>query len=72
MPIIQEFPDELDYVNAKLHPLSPASGSYLLWLCYTALASDANNYPLIQPAIRSAMVKYPADPDRLAAERRDR
>ena len=69
---IQFYPDELDYVNATLHPLAPKPGRYLELLCHAALRADTENYELIRPALLAAMAKYPPNEERLQMERHDR
>jgi hypothetical protein len=69
---IQFFPDELDYVNAVLHPIEDKCGSFLELFCHACLAADSENYLLIRPALLVLMGKYPARPERLAVERHDR
>jgi hypothetical protein len=68
MGAIQEFPDELDWVNAKLadHP-----GSFVELFCRCALAADGTNYPLMRPLVATMMAKYPANELRLLMERHD-
>jgi len=68
MAIIQAYPDELDWVNAKLHKI-PGSESFLSFFCGACLRADAQNYEILRPALLILMQKYPADPKRLAAER---
>lgn len=71
--MIQLFPDELDYVNAKLHPLGGTDEhSFLCNFLTACIRADAENYRLLQPILRQYMVKYPANPERLHMERRDR
>ena len=71
---IQAFPDELDYVNAQLHPLvrDPDDKSFLGTFLQACLRADGENYAIIRPALQRLMEKYPARADRLAMERRDR
>jgi hypothetical protein len=70
---IQSYPDELDYVNARLHPLSQTDDhSFLGTFCQAALRADELNYEIIRPALLELMKKYPANPDRLRMERHDR
>ena len=68
---IQFYPDELDYVNAKLHPMAPKTGSFLTSFLQACLAADSENYELLRPALRQIMLKHPASPERLEMERRD-
>ena len=68
---IQRFPDELDYVNAQLHP-GQRCGGFLESFFNSCLRADAENYQILRPVLRDFMVKYPASPERLEAERRDR
>lgn len=75
--IIQEYPDELDYVNATLHPFANSTAtrdekSFLGAFCNTCLRADGENYELLRPALIVLMQKYPADADRLRMERHDR
>lgn len=72
---IQNYPEELNYVNAKLsalyleEPEKPAS--FLNCFLYACLRADAENYLLLRPALQVLMVKYPADEERLGMERED-
>lgn len=68
---IQFYPDELDYVNAQLHPAQKC-GHFLESFFQSCLRADAENYQLLRPILREFMAKYPASPERLEAERRDR
>jgi hypothetical protein len=68
---IQFYPDELDYVNAQLHPLSKC-GAFLESFFQSCLRADGQNYELLRPILKEFIVKYPANPERLAVERRDR
>jgi hypothetical protein len=72
--IIQFYPDELDYVNATLHPSIRAADdkSFLGTFCLACLRADDENYELLRPVLAVLMGKYPADPERLAMERHDR
>ena len=72
MPIIQDFPDELDYVNAKLHPMAPKVGRFLELFLNSCYRADSNYYPLLQPLVRRLMEEHPADSERLEMERHDR
>lgn len=68
---IQFHPDELDYVNAKLFGRED-DNSFLACFLNACLRADGSNYPILRPALLDIMKKYPADPERLAAERRYR
>lgn len=68
---IQFYPDELAYVNAKLHPLASKSGSFVTAFCQAAIAADGENYELLRPVLKKLIEKYPADVERLEMERRD-
>lgn len=72
--IIQQYPDELDYVNARLHPLEVPEDdkSFLATFCMACLRADGLSYELLRPALQEFMVRFPANPDRLDMERRDR
>jgi hypothetical protein len=71
--MITLFPDELDYVNAKLHPLGGTSANSFLYSFLNAcLRADGDNYRLLQPILREYMTKYPPLPERLAMEQQDR
>jgi len=72
--IIQDYPDELDYVNAQLHPLIRNSDdkSFLGTFCLACLRADSDNYELLRSALLVLMKKYPPDADRLRMERHDR
>lgn len=69
--IIQSYPDELDYVNAQLHPLvrSKNDQSFLGTFCLACLRADGSNYQLLRPVLHVLMEKYPADRERLRMER---
>jgi hypothetical protein len=69
--IIQQFPDELNYCNAILHPLAPRPGSFLELFCHAAMRADSDNYSLMRPLLLIMMTKYPADSVRLAQEKQD-
>ena len=70
---IQAYPDELDYVNAKLHPASKIMpGTFLSNFLRACLAADGENYELLRPAVAVFMEKYPAEQERLRMERHDR
>lgn len=68
---IQIYPDELNYCNAKLHPLAPKCGSFLDAFLRACIAADAENYTLLRPVLHAIMLKYPADEARLRMEERD-
>lgn len=72
MATIQTYPEELDYVNAKLHPMAKRVGSFLNGFLGSCLAADSDNYELVRPALTKIMEKYPAEPYRLWMERHDR
>lgn len=67
---IQMYPEELDYVNATLHPLS-RPGKFLETFCEACVRADGENYELLRPALVIFMIKYPADEERLRMERID-
>jgi hypothetical protein len=69
--ILQQYPDELHYVNAKLNPLGTRCGSFLELLLYACMRADADNYEPLRPALHYFMAKYPADERMLEAEKRD-
>lgn len=68
---IQFYPHELNYVNAKLHPAAPRSGSFLSQFLGACLSADGENYELLRPAVQIFIEKYPADPERLRMEEHD-
>ncbi|MGH9728451.1 MAG: hypothetical protein ACRD4V_07655 [Candidatus Acidiferrales bacterium] len=68
---IQFHPEELDYVNAKLHSQKEERKSFLGSFLDACLRADAENYPLLRPAPLALMEKYPAAPERLRMERED-
>jgi hypothetical protein len=69
---IQFYPEELNYVNAKLDDAHPVvDKSFLLSFLDTCLRADGNNYEVLRPALYFFMAKYPADEKRLAAETED-
>jgi hypothetical protein len=65
---IQEFPDELDWVNAQL---AAKCGSFLEHFCKAALAADGFNYQAMRAGVLILKNKYPADEFRLLMERHD-
>jgi hypothetical protein len=71
--IIQGYPDELDYVNAQLHPLIRGKDdkSFLGFFCLACLAADAENYEEMRRVLIVMMAKYPANRERLRMERID-
>ena len=70
--MIQDYPQELDYVNAKLAEAHEGSESFLVAFLNACLRADDENYAVIQVALRFFITKYPAKPERLAAEKADR
>jgi len=72
--IIQGYPDELDYVNAQLHPLTRSNDdkSFLGTFCQACLRADDANYELLRPVLLAMIEKYPANEERLRIERHDR
>lgn len=68
---IQSYSALLDYANAKIAE-NRDSKSFLVTFCEACLRADAWNFEIVRPALEILMEKYPADPARLAAERRDR
>jgi hypothetical protein len=72
--IIQSYPDELDYVNAQLHPSirDADDKSFLGTFCLACLRADAQNYEILRLALNTLILKYPANPERLRMERHDR
>jgi hypothetical protein len=68
---IQFYPDELDWVNATILDANN-SKSFLETFCHAALRADFQNYEIIRPALLQFIEKYPARPERIAAERHDR
>lgn len=69
---IQFYPEELDWVNATQSVRRPGDKSFLGFVCDAALRADPQNYELMRPFLKLMMRKYPAGPDRLEAEQRDR
>lgn len=71
---IQCYPDELDYVNAQLHPsIRPSDDkSFLGTFCQACLRADGANYEVLRGVLYFFMSKYPANPGRLWMERHDR
>jgi len=68
---IQGYPDEVNYVNAVLHPEAKKCGSFMDYFLHACLHADWENYELLRPVLRKIMEKYPADPERLAMEEHD-
>lgn len=69
--MLQDDPEMLNYVNAKLHELAPPPGSFLKAFLEACRRADSDNYPLLMPALRIFSVKYQAHPLPLAAEEED-
>lgn len=68
---IQFYPNELDYVNAKLRPSGHTDeSSFLGTFLLACTRADSQNYELLRPVLHELMRKYPADPKSLAAEER--
>jgi hypothetical protein len=65
---IQEYPDELNYVNAKISERRDMTTSFVHAFAQACLRADDENYTKIRPALHFFMQKYPAEPKRLAAE----
>ena len=68
---IQLNPEQLDYVNAKLAEPRDEN-SFLSHFLEACLRADAENYDLLEPIVEKLMDKYPAKPELLERERRDR
>ena len=68
---IQDYPEEMNYVLAILHPKAPKVGSFLMSFCDACQRADWENYELLRPALHALMEKYPCDIQRLAMERED-
>jgi hypothetical protein len=69
--IIQNYPDELDWVNAMMRTRE-GSFSFLWAFCSAALHADGENYEILRPALLFFRDKYPAPAELLEAEARDR
>ncbi len=71
---IQNYPDELDYVNAKLSEVARGSNpnGFLETFFMACLCADNYNYELLRPALRILIAKYPPRMDRLRMENQDR
>jgi hypothetical protein len=71
---IQNYPDELDYVNAQLHPQvrDRDDKSFLGTFCLACLRADDENYELLRLPLGFFMKKYPPRLDRLRMENHDR
>ena len=67
---IQHYRNELDYVNAQLHPSirSADDASFLGTFCLACLRADGENYAILRSALRIFMLKYPAPLERLRSE----
>ena len=70
--LIQNYPWELDYVNAKLHSRDVNDQSFLGTFLLACLRADAENYELLRQTLFLMMLKYPSDHESMRAERRDR
>lgn len=69
---IQFYPDELNYVNAMLHPLAHRDPDSFLGAFFAACRrADPENYELLRPIVHKFMEKYPASPKILEIEKRD-
>lgn len=65
---IQSYPDELNYVNAKL---KEEPGTFMKNFLTACLFADAENYESIRISLHVIEQKYPADPTFLMQEQRD-
>lgn len=72
---IQNYPDDLDYVNAKLwysrSKFSVGELSFLDCFLMACLHADDENYELLRPVLLELGKKYPADAERVVMERHD-
>lgn len=57
--MIQFFPDDLDYVNAKLEEAHEGNESFLVAFLNACLRADDENYALLRPVLHHFMRKYP-------------
>jgi hypothetical protein len=71
MSTIQCYPDELDYVNAKLRIIE-GSFSFVEEVCRACLRADGENYEVVRPLLHHVMRKYPVPTELLTFEARDR
>lgn len=71
MSEIQDYPDELDYVNATLRSRGSELKSFLCVFCEACLRADGDNYVMLRGPLLQLMRKYPARPAHLAMERID-
>jgi hypothetical protein len=71
MAVIQEYPDELDYVNALLRQAG-VQKSFMVGFCNACLRADGFNYEIVRPALHLLMQKCPATAEMIERERRDR
>lgn len=58
---IMFYPAELRYVAAKLLAHAPKVGSFLDHFLHACLRADSENYPLLRPALKKIMEKYPVE-----------
>lgn len=65
---IQGYPDELDWVNAKLAERGFHDASFIGGVCLTALRADPINYELFRPFLKLMMAKYPERPNSKRSE----
>ena len=70
---IQHFPDELDYVNAKIRERNEGDHpqSFLGLFLLACLRADGQNYSMLRPTLQEFVKKYPARGDLLESELRD-
>lgn len=59
MSVIQFYPDELDYVNAKMKTRPSGDSSFLGLFLMACLRADEENYELLRPFLAKLMEKYP-------------
>jgi hypothetical protein len=69
---IQNYPIELDYVNAKLHSREMDDQSFLGTFLQACLRADAENYELLRQTLFLMMFKYPSDRESIQRERHAR
>jgi hypothetical protein len=65
--MIQDYPEDLDLVNAMLKPRKGAN-SFLEHFLEACLHADSENYEIMRPMLMFLVAKYPPSAKDLSAE----
>lgn len=56
---LNQYSDDLDYVNKKLEEAHEGSQSFLVAFLNACIRADGENYELLRPVLHHFMRKYP-------------